>query len=109
MRRRAATRPIRARPSAEFLRSLHRLGPRADDADDHHRRQDLRLVHRDRDGLHRGALCRLPLAGGLPGDELAGPGRCAGRDRPAGRRRAVLRRHRLRLRLAAGLLPDPGM
>ena len=31
----------------------------------------------------------------------------AARHRPAGRRRAVLRRHRLGVRLAAGLLPDP--
>ena len=28
----------------------------------HHRRQDLRLVHGDRVGLHRRALCRRPVA-----------------------------------------------
>ena len=39
---------------------LRHLGrdPGADDARHHHRRQDLRLVHGHRVGLHRGALCR---------------------------------------------------
>ena len=43
----------------EVGRRLARLHPGPDHAGDHHRRQDLRLVHRDGVGLHRGALCRL--------------------------------------------------
>ena len=40
----------------EFLQSRRRVGPGADDAGHHRRRQDPRLVHRDRIGVHRGAL-----------------------------------------------------
>ena len=73
----------------------------------HHRRQDLRLVHRHRVGLHRGALRRRAVAVGLPRDGPEGPVQRAARYRQAGGGGAVLRRHRQRLRLAAGLLPDP--
>ena len=84
------------------------LDPGADDAVHHHRRQDLRLVHRHRVGLHRGALrrrcCRfrLPRDGAARGcyGALLDTGKLAGG-------RAVLRRHGARLRLAARLLPDP--
>ncbi|CAA9215059.1 MAG: TRAP-type C4-dicarboxylate transport system, large permease component, partial [uncultured Acetobacteraceae bacterium] len=73
----------------------------------HHRRQDLRLVHRDGERLHRRALRRLPFPVGVPRTGLARPGRRPRRHGAAGRRGAVLRRHGQRLRLAARLLPDP--
>ena len=65
----------------------------ADDAGDHHRRQDLRLVHRHRIGLHRGAVCRCAVDRRLPRNEPEGPARSAARYRQARGHRAVLRRH----------------
>ena len=63
-------------PRATLERSSSRdrwiVDPGADDAGHHHRRQDLRLVHRDRVGLHRGALCRRAVAVRLSRD---GPAR----------------------------------
>ena len=46
--------------------------PGADDAGDHHRRQDLRLVHRHRVGGDRGALRRRAVDLHLPRDERHG-------------------------------------
>ena len=44
----------------EIFAQLHRLGPGADHADDHHRRQDLRLVHRDRESP--ASPCSMPAS-----------------------------------------------
>ena len=87
--------------------AMRRRGAGADDAGHHHRRQDLRLVHRHRIGVHR-----RPLRGGavdlrLPRDGPASPAFGADRHRQARRGRAVLRGHRQRVRLAARVLPDP--
>ncbi len=76
----------------EFAASLL-CRSRADDAGDHHRRQGLRLVHRDRVGVHRGALCGRAVDAGLPRDGLQGAVPRADRHRAARRDRAVLRRH----------------
>ena len=66
-------------PALEPEGSAHRDGGRdsgADDAGDHHRRQDLRLVHRDRIGVHRGALrgrrCRIFVYREMSGKALHG-------------------------------------
>jgi TRAP-type mannitol/chloroaromatic compound transport system permease large subunit len=83
------------------------VDPGADDAGDHHRRQDLRLVHRHRVGGDRRDLRRRALDLRLPRAERPGPLRGADRHRQAGGGGPVLRRHRQRLRLAARLLPDP--
>ena len=58
-------------------------------------------------GLHRGAVRRRAVAAGLPRDGHEGPLRRPARHRQARRHRAVLRRHRQHLRLAARLLQDP--
>ncbi|KZS00497.1 Uncharacterized protein APZ42_003176, partial [Daphnia magna] len=73
----------------------------------HHRRQDFRLVHGDGVGLHRRALCRRAVLLRLSRDGHEGLLQRIARYRPAGGGRAFLRRHGQRLRLAAGLLPDP--
>ena len=96
-----------ARHAARGVRLGAGVGAGADDAVHHRRRQGLRLVHRHRVGRHRGAVRRRADDAGLPRDGLEGPAPRAARHRQAGRRHAVLRRHGQRLRLAAGVLPDP--
>jgi TRAP-type mannitol/chloroaromatic compound transport system permease large subunit len=78
--------------------------PRAHDAAHHHRRQDLRLVHRHRGRGRRGALFHGAGAPRLPRDRPQEPLRHARRHGPVLGRVALRARHRLRLRLAPRLL-----
>ena len=96
-------------PRSNFKEVAHGDGDRdsgADDAGDHHRRQDLRLVHRHRVGVHRRALRRRAVDLHLPGDGRQAAAQRADRHRQARGGGAVLRGHGQRVRLAARVLPD---
>ena len=77
-----------------------------DDAVHHRRRHSARLVYRDGVRLRRGTVFHGAVDVLLPRDRRAGAIQGPARHRASGRGRAVLRRHRERVRLAAGLLPD---
>jgi Tripartite ATP-independent periplasmic transporter, DctM component len=92
-------------PERVFSRGVH-LDSGADDASDHHWRQDFWLVHRDRIGLHRGAVCRLVVGDRLSRDGYEGLVRRAARYRQASLGGAVLCWHGQRVWLVDGLLPN---
>ena len=92
---------------ADALRDLA-IAPRFDDAVHHRRRHPARLVHGDGVGLRRRALFGCAIDVLLPGNRRQAIVQGLARHREARRGRAVLRRHRQRLRLALGLLQDPG-
>ena len=64
-----------------------------DDPGDHRRRQDLRLVHGHRIGVHRRPLCRGVIFVRLPRHGSCRPAYRPARHRQACRHRALLRRH----------------
>ena len=91
----------------EFVDGDGRRGPGADDAGHHHRRQDLRLVHRHRVGVHRRALRGRAVDLRLPRD---GPAAACTALLDTGKLAAVALfcvGTRQRVRLAARVLPDP--
>jgi hypothetical protein len=79
----------------------------ADDALHHRGRHPAGLVHADRVGRHRGDLRGRAVDLRVPRDGPQAPVHGAAGNRPAVGDRAVLRGHRLGLRLAARVLPDP--
>src|SRR6516165_7977180 len=98
---------LSARDLARVLLLGGAVGAGADDAVHHRRWHPAGLVHRDRIGLRRGDLRGRAVDLRLPRDGRQAALPRIGRNRPALRRRAVLRRHRFGVRLDARLLPDP--